>query len=167
MYPLVMSWTISQPSNQVFLFHVSCASVGLQPQSKALLQPTLLAVALQNSSRQVGLQLGDMEDILNTCKVSLQVKLVCSLAHALEDLERAHKPLTKLTYSRQMQVTSAQQHPVPNLMLLVPVMVVKVPLLVLQCLQQVSLGSLKQVLDMQDKVSSLSMATNLYHHIQW
>ena len=108
-----------------------------------------------------------MEHIVNTCETPLQVKLVCNLAHALEDLERAHKPLTKLTYSRQMQVTSAQQHPVSNLMLLVPVMAIKVPLLVLLCLQQVSLGSLKQVLDMQDKVSSPSMATSLDHHIQW
>ena len=53
----------------------------------------------RSSSRQVGLQLGDMEDVVNTCKVSLQVKLVFSLAHALEDLKGAHKPLMKLTYS--------------------------------------------------------------------
>ena len=52
-------------------------------------------------------------------------------------------------------------------MLLVPVMAVKVPLLVLLRLQQVSLGSLKQVLYVQDKVSSSSMATSLDHHIQW
>ena len=52
-------------------------------------------------------------------------------------------------------------------MLLVPVMTVKVPLLVLLRLQQVSPGSLKQVLDVQDKVSSPSMATSLDHHIQW
>ena len=52
-------------------------------------------------------------------------------------------------------------------MLLVLVMTVKVPLLVLLRLQQVSLGSLKQVLDMQDKVSSPSMATSLDHHIKW
>ena len=109
----------------------------------------------------------DMEDIVNTCKASLQVKLVCSLAHALEDLKRAHKPMTKLTYSCQMQIASGQQHPIPNLVLLVPVMAVKVPFLVLICLQQVSLGSLKQVLDMKDKVSSPSMATSLDYHIQW
>ena len=66
-----------------------------------------------------------------------------------------------------MQIAGAQQHPVPNLMLLVPVMVVKVPLLVLLHLQQVSYGSLKQVLDVQDKVSSPIMATSLDHHIQW
>ena len=66
-----------------------------------------------------------------------------------------------------MQVASAQQHLVPNLMLLVPVMAVKVPLLVLLCLQQVSLGSLKQVLDVQDKVPSPSMATSLDYYIQW
>ena len=51
-------------------------------------------------------------------------------------------------------------------MLLGPVMAVKVPLLVLLRLQQVSLGSLKQVLDMQDKVSRPSVATSLNHHIQ-
>ena len=64
-----------------------------------------------------------------------------------------------------MQVAGAQQHQVPNLVLLVPVMAVKVPLLVRLCLQQVSLGSLKQVLYVQDKVFSPSMATNLDHHI--
>ena len=66
-----------------------------------------------------------------------------------------------------MQVAGTQKHPVPNLMLLVPVMVVKVPLLVLLRLQQVSLGFFKQVLDVQEKVSSLSMVTSLDHHIQW
>ena len=121
----------------------------------------------RSSSRQVGLQLGDVEDIVNTCKASLQIKLVCSLAHALEDLEGAHKPSMKLTYSCQMQVAGAQQHQFPNLMLLMPVMAIKVPLLVLLCLQQVSLCSLKQALDMEDKVSSPSMATSLDHHIQW
>ena len=64
-------------------------------------------------------------------------------------------------------VSGAQQHPVPNLMLLVPVMAVKVPLLVLLCLQQVSLGSLKQVLDAKNKVFCPRMATSLDHHIQW
>ena len=109
----------------------------------------------------------DMEDIVNTCKASLRVKLVCSLAYALDDLERAHKPLKNLTYSCKMQVAGTQQHPVPNLMLMVPVMAVKIPLLVLLCLQQVSLGSLKQVLYVQDKVFSPSTATSLDHHIQW
>ena len=52
-------------------------------------------------------------------------------------------------------------------MLLVPVMAVKVPLLVFLCLQQVSLGSLKQILDVKDKVFSPSMATSLDHHIKW
>ena len=66
-----------------------------------------------------------------------------------------------------MQVSGAQQHPVPNLMLLVPVMAVKVPFLVLLCLQQVSLGSLKQVLDVKDKVFSPSMATSVDHDIKW
>ena len=47
----------------------------------------------------MGLQLGDMENIVNTCEASLQVKLVFSLAHALENLEGAHKLLTKLMYS--------------------------------------------------------------------
>ena len=92
-----------------------------------------------------------MEYVVNTCEMSLQVNLVCSLAHALEDPKWAQKPLTKLTYSRQMQVDSVQQHPIPNLVLVVPVMAVKVPLLVLLCLQQVNLGSLKQVLDVQAK----------------
>ena len=66
-----------------------------------------------------------------------------------------------------MQVAGAQQHPVPTLMLLVPVMTFKVPLLVLLRLQQMSLGSLKQVIYVQDKIFSPSMATSLDHHIQW
>ena len=66
-----------------------------------------------------------------------------------------------------MQVARAQQHPIPNLVLLVPVMMIKVPLLVLLCLQQVSPGSLEQILDVQYKVSSHIMATSLDHHIEW
>ena len=65
-----------------------------------------------------------------------------------------------------MQVAGAQQYPFPNLMLLVPVMTVKTPLLILLRLQQMNLDSLKQVLDVQDKVFSPSMATSLDHHIQ-
>ena len=83
------------------------------------------------STWHMGHHLGHMEHLVNTCKASLQIKLVFSLAHALEDLERAHKPLMKLTYSCQMHVAGAQQHTVPNLMLLVPVMMVKIALLVL------------------------------------
>ena len=49
------------------------------------------------STWHVGAQLGHVEHIVNNCKTPLQVKLVCSLAHALEDLQRAHKPLKKLT----------------------------------------------------------------------
>ena len=66
-----------------------------------------------------------------------------------------------------MQFAGAQQHPVPNLILLVPVMMVKVPLLILLRLQQISIGSFKQVLDVQDKDFSPSMATRLDHHIKW
>ena len=69
-------------------------------------------------------------------------------------------------YSCQMQISGAQQYPVPNFMLLVPVMAVKVPLLVLLLLEQVSLGSLKLVLDVQDEVSSPSMATTLDYRLQ-
>ena len=169
MYPLVMSWTISQPSNKVLPSSSTCPVLqqGFNLELRLSFNLHWWWWLFRSTSRQVGLQLGDMEDIVNPCEVSLKVKLVLSLAHALEDLERAHKPLTKLTYNRQMQVADAQQHPVPNLMLLVPVMMVKVPLLVLLRLQQVSLGSLKQVLDVQGKVSSPSMATSLDHHIQW
>ena len=100
----------------------------LQPHSGLHLLPPLAVGFSRASTWHVGPQLGHVEHIVNTCETPLQVKLVCSLAHALEDLERAHKPLMKLMYSRQMQVAGAQQHPVPNLMLLVPVMAVKVPL---------------------------------------
>ena len=112
-------------------------------------------------------QLGHMEHVVNTCEAPLQVKLVCSFAYTLEDLERAHKLLTRIVYSCQMGVAGAQQHPSPNFIVLVPVMAVKIPLLVLLCLQQVSLCPLKQVLDMQDKVPCLIMAARLDHHIQW
>ena len=66
------------------------------------------------STWHVGPQLGHVEHVVNTCEASLQVKLVRSLAHALEDLEGAHKPLMKLTYSCKMQVAGAQQHPIPT-----------------------------------------------------
>ena len=66
-----------------------------------------------------------------------------------------------------MQVARVQQHLIPNLVLLVPVMAVEVPLLALLGLQQVSFGSFKQVLDVQDKISTPSVATSLDHHIEW
>ena len=101
MYPLVMSWTIPEPSDQVL------SSPAMSPVlQKCFNLKVRFSFNLhwwwwlfRSFSRLMGLQLGDMEDIVNTCKASLQVKLVCSLAHALEDLERAHKPLMKLTYS--------------------------------------------------------------------
>ena len=169
MYPLIMFWAITCPPNKIlssttpFPVLEQCFNliVGF---TFYLHRPWGFSGA---STWHVGPQLGDVEYVVNTCETSLQVKLVCSLAHALEDLERAYKPLTKLMYSRQMQVASVQQHPIPNLVLLVPVMAVTVPFLVLLCLQQVSLGSFKQVLNVQDKVFSPSMATSLDHHIQW
>ena len=100
---------------------MSCASAGFNLELRLSFNLHWWWWLFRSYSRQVGLQLGDVEDIVNTCKASLQVKLVCSLAHALEDLERTQKPLTKLTYSRQMQVAGAQQYPIPKHMLLVPV----------------------------------------------
>ena len=169
MHPLIMFWAISCPPHEIlppttpFPVLEQCFNfvVGF-----AFYLHWLWGFN-RASTWHVGPQLGDMEYVVNNCETSLQVKLVCSLAYALEDLERAHKPLIKLAYSPQMQIASAQQHPVPSFMFLVPVLAVKVPFLVLLGLQQVSLSSLKQVLDVQDKISSPSMATSLDHHIEW
>ena len=96
-----MSWTISQPSNQVLPSSSTCAVLhqGFNLELRFSFNLHWWWWLFRSSSRQMGLQLGDMEDVVSTCKASLQVKLVCNLAHALEDLEGAHKPLTKLTHS--------------------------------------------------------------------
>ena len=83
----------------------------------------------------IGPQLGHVEHVVNTSEATLQVKLVFSLAYTLEDLEMAYKLLTKLVYSCQMQFSGVQQHPLPNFMLLVPVMAINVPILLLLDLQ--------------------------------
>ena len=160
MYPLIMFWAIPCPRHEILPSTIPFPV--LEQCFHLIVGFTFHLHWLRGFSRastwHVGPQLGYVEHVVNTCKTPLQVKLVSSLAHALEDLERAQKPLMKLTYSHQMQVAGAQQHPVPNLMLLVPVITVKVPLLVLLQLQQVSLFSLMQVLDVQDKVSRSSIA---------
>ena len=102
MYPLIMFWAVSCPPNQI-LSSTTPLSM-LEQRFNLIVGFTCYLHWLWGVSRastwHVGPQLGDMEDVVNTCEMSLQVKLVCSLAHALEDLEWAHKPLTKLTYSR-------------------------------------------------------------------
>ena len=66
-----------------------------------------------------------------------------------------------------MQVASAEQDPIPNNMLLVPVVAIIVPFLVLYRLFQVIPSKFKDDLQVLQKVSSTSMATSLHHHIQW
>ena len=78
----------------------------------------------------MGLQLGHMEYIVYTGKPTLQVQLVGTLTNTLKDFEWSHIALAQLPDSCQMQVTCTQQHPIPNSMLLMPV----VRFLVLSCL---------------------------------
>ena len=56
----------------------------------------------------MGLQLGDMEYIVDTHKPSLQVNLVSTLPNTLKDLEGSHKVLAQLPHSCKVQVASAQ-----------------------------------------------------------
>ena len=115
----------------------------------------------------MGLQLGYVEYIMDTCKPTLQVQLIGTLTNTLKDLEWSHIALAQLPNSCQMQVSCTQQNPVPSSMLLVPVVAIIIPFLVLSRLLQVIPSTLKQILHVLHKVPSTHMATRLHHHIQW
>ena len=101
MCPFLVFWAIPCPPNKILPFTTSFPV--LEQCFNLIVGFTFYFHWLWGFSRastwHVGPQLGHMEHVVNTCETPLQVKLVCSLAHALEDLERAHKPLTKLMYS--------------------------------------------------------------------
>ena len=79
----------------------------------------------------MGLQLGHVKYIVYTGKPTLQVQLIGTLTNTLKDFEWSYKALVQLLDSCQMQVTCTQQHPVPNNMLLMPVVVIIVRFMVL------------------------------------
>ena len=74
---------------------------------------------------------------MNTRKPTQQVQLAGTLTNTLKDFEWSHKALVQLPDSCQMQVTCAQQYPVPNSVLLMPVVAAIVRFLVLSRLFQV------------------------------
>ena len=115
----------------------------------------------------MGLQLGHVEHIMYTHKPALQVQLVGTLTNTLKDLVRSHIALAQLLDSRQMQVESTQKYPVPNSMLLMPVVAVIVRFLVLPCLLQVIPSTFKQDLHVLHKVPRTNRAASLDNHIQW
>ena len=110
MYPLIVFWTIPCPPNKI----LSSTTPFPMPEQgfNLVVGFTFYLHRLWGFSGaptwHVGPQLGHVEYVVDTCETSLQVKLVCSLAYALKDLERAHKSLTKLMYNHQMQVAGAQ-----------------------------------------------------------
>ena len=53
----------------------------------------------------MGLQLGQVDYIMNTSKPTLQVQLIGTLANTLKDCEWSHIALAQLLDSCQMQVT--------------------------------------------------------------
>ena len=79
----------------------------------------------------MGLQLGDIKDVMDTHEPSLQIKLVGTLANMLSDLEGSHIALAQLFDSCQVKVASAQKHPVSHSILLVSVVVIIVIFLLL------------------------------------
>ena len=91
----------------------------------------------------MGLQLRHVEYIMNTSKPAIQIQLIGTPTNTLKDFEWSHKALVQLPDSCQMQVTCAQQYPVPNSKLLIPVVAIIVPFLVLSCLFQVIPSTLK------------------------
>ena len=91
----------------------------------------------------MGLQLGHVEYIVNTSKSILQVQLIGTLTNTLKGFEWSHIALAQLPNSCQMQIPCTQQYPVPNGMLLVPVVAIIVPFLVLSRLLQVIPSTLK------------------------
>ena len=85
----------------------------------------------------MGLQLGHVEYIMYTSKPALQIQLIGTLTNTLKDFEWSHKALAQLPDSCQMQIACTQQYPVPNSMLLMPVVAIIVRFLVLSRLFQV------------------------------
>ena len=85
----------------------------------------------------------------------------------LKDFEWSHKALAQLPDSCQMQITSTQEYPVPDSVLLMPLVAIIVHFLVLSCLFQVIPSMYKQVLHVLHKIPSTHMATSLHHHVQW
>ena len=85
----------------------------------------------------MGLQLGYVEYIMYVSKPTLQVQLVGTLTNTLKDFEWSHKALAQLPDSCQMQIACTQQYPVPNSVLLMPVVAIIVRFLILSRLFQV------------------------------
>ena len=104
---------------------------------------------------------------MNASKPTLQIQLIGTLTNTLKDFEWSHIALAQLPNSCQMQVSCTQQHPVPNSMLLMPVVAIIVRFLVLYRFLYVIPSTYKQILHVLHKVPSTSMATSLHHHIQW
>ena len=62
----------------------------------------------RSSSRLMRLQLGDVEDIMNTLESSPKFQLVRGLAKSSKDLEGTHESLTKFALTGQVKVLRAQ-----------------------------------------------------------
>ena len=56
----------------------------------------------------MGLQLGDVENIMNTLESSPKFQLVSGLANSSKDLEGTHESLTKFVLTGQVKVLCAQ-----------------------------------------------------------
>ena len=65
MYPLIMNWTIPQPSNQVLSSTCPVLQQDFYLKLRFSFNLHWWWWLFRSSSRQVGLELGDMEDIVN------------------------------------------------------------------------------------------------------
>ena len=80
---------------------------------------------------------------MNTNKPTLQIQLIGTLYNMMKDLECCHIALAQLFDSCQVQVACVEQYPIPNSILLVPVVAIIVPFLVLPRLLQVMPSTFK------------------------
>ena len=113
----------------------------------------------QRASRDVLLQLGYMEDIVDLLEPTLEVNSICYPFYAFHYPEWSHIPRSKLLSTCKMEGLQGQKHFFSYQMLLQPVMLVKIALLVVLWSLQVVLFVLNYLLDMLSEVSCIRHLT--------
>ena len=85
------------------------------------------------ASRDVLLQLGHMEDVVNLLEPTLEVKSICRSSYEFCYPEWSHVPRSKLLSTCKVESLRRKSHFFSYQMLLQPVMLVKILLLVVLC----------------------------------
>ena len=106
----------------------------------------------RRASRDVLVELGDVEDIVNILESPPEIQPVSSLPNTFQHPERTYKPSPKLPSPSQVKYLRREKH-FSHLMLLKSLVLVEVALLVL-------LGSLEMILGFLDKLLNVLYEVN-------